>query len=88
MQDSVLDQPVVDQTGLPGKYDFTLTWTPGESEFAGFGDHIPTSVGDDATLPPDLFTALRSRPVGIEVEGCEGAGRRSSLTTLKNLPEN
>ena len=70
MQDSVLDRPVVDQTGLPGKYDFTLTWTPGESEFAGFGDHIPTSVGDDATLPPDLFTALREQ-LGLRLKAAK-----------------
>jgi uncharacterized protein (TIGR03435 family) len=32
-----LGKPVVDDTGLRGGYNFTLTWTPGEGERAGVG---------------------------------------------------
>jgi uncharacterized protein (TIGR03435 family) len=37
MQLAVLDRPVIDKTGLQGRYDFTLTWTPDETQFASFG---------------------------------------------------
>ena len=33
MQTLVLDRPVVDKTGLDTRYDFTLDWTPDETQF-------------------------------------------------------
>jgi uncharacterized protein (TIGR03435 family) len=35
MQRLVLDRPVIDKTGLKGKYDFDLLWRPDESQFGG-----------------------------------------------------
>jgi uncharacterized protein (TIGR03435 family) len=57
MQTAVLDRPVVDQTGLTGKYDFLLKWTPDESQFGGMGIKVPPP-SDAADAPPPLFTAL------------------------------
>jgi len=45
----MVDRPVVDQTNLPGRYDFTLLWTPDTIH------HQPT---DEA---PDLFTAIQEQ---------------------------
>lgn len=61
MEDPILERPVVDQTGLAGRYDFKLTWTPTGSEFAEYGVHAPASAGDDPNAPPDLFTAMREQ---------------------------
>ncbi len=69
MQTAVLDRPVVDQTGLPGRYDFTLTWTPDESQFGGLGIRVPPPA-DDAAAPPGLFTAIQEQ-LGLKLESAK-----------------
>jgi uncharacterized protein (TIGR03435 family) len=59
MQLAVLDRPVLDRTGLQGRWDFTLTWTPDETQFASFGVRIPAS--SDPNAPPVLFTAVQEQ---------------------------
>ena len=66
MQGSVMDRPVVDQTGLPGRWDFTLTWTPDETQFGGRGGQAPPQA-DTAEVPPDLFTAVQQQ-LGLKME--------------------
>lgn len=61
MQSTVLDRPVVDKTGLKGRWDFTLKWTPDESQFAGMGIKIPPPSADDANAAPPLFTAIQEQ---------------------------
>ena len=61
MQSAVLDRPVVDKTGLAGRWDFTLTWTPDESQFAGMGVKVPPPAADDANAAPPLFTAIQEQ---------------------------
>jgi uncharacterized protein (TIGR03435 family) len=56
MQRAILDRPVVDKTGLTGRYDFDLEWAPDESQFGG--DLPPASA--DAPNPP-LFTAIQQQ---------------------------
>jgi uncharacterized protein (TIGR03435 family) len=59
LQGSVLDRPVVDQTGLPEKYDFVLKFTPDPGQMAGFGPQPPASDNPDSA--PDLFTAFQQQ---------------------------
>jgi uncharacterized protein (TIGR03435 family) len=66
MQLAVLDRPVVDKTGLQGRYDFTLTWTPDETQFTGFGVRIPPP-STDPNAPPVLFTAIQEQ-LGLKFE--------------------
>jgi uncharacterized protein (TIGR03435 family) len=66
MQSAVLDRPVVDQTGLDGKWDFILKWTPDESQFAGLGVKVPPP-SDAADAPPPLFTAIQEQ-LGLKLE--------------------
>jgi uncharacterized protein (TIGR03435 family) len=65
MQGAVLDRPVVDHTGLTGKWDFTLKWTPDETQFGAMGIH-PPPPSDNATTP-DLFTAIQEQ-AGLKLE--------------------
>jgi uncharacterized protein (TIGR03435 family) len=51
-----LDRPVVDQTGLTGRYDFRLLWTFDESK-------APT----DGSAAPGIFTAIQEQ-IGLKLE--------------------
>jgi uncharacterized protein (TIGR03435 family) len=59
LQGSVLDKPVVDQTGLTDKYDFTVKFTPEAGQMAGFGPQPPAVDSPDA--PPDVFAAFEQQ---------------------------
>jgi uncharacterized protein (TIGR03435 family) len=63
MQAGVMDRPLVDQTELPGRYDFQLKWTPDESQFVQFrgtGRVVPPPT-DDPNAPPSLYTAIQEQ---------------------------
>ncbi len=69
LQRTVLDRPVVDETGLRDRYDFVLQWTPDESQFIQFqgtGVHVPSGSGD-VNAPPGLFTAIQNQ-LGLKLE--------------------
>jgi uncharacterized protein (TIGR03435 family) len=70
MQSSVMDKPVVDHTGLTDKYDFTLKWTPDDSQFAQFrgtNPQQPPAAGDNPNAPPSLYTAMPEQ-LGLKIE--------------------
>jgi len=54
LQRFVLDRPAVDQTGIEGKFDLVLKWTP-------------DGVAGDAAAPPSLFTAVREQ-LGLKLQ--------------------
>lgn len=56
LQRALLDRPVVDKTGLPGKYDFDLEWAPDETQFGG---EVPVASAD-APSPP-FFSAIQQQ---------------------------
>jgi uncharacterized protein (TIGR03435 family) len=66
LQGSVLDRPVVNNTGLQGHWDFTLKWTPDESQFGGLGIKVPPP-SNAADAPPPLFTAIQEQ-IGLKLE--------------------
>ena len=66
MQGAVMDKPVADQTGLTDRYDFTLNWTPDESQFAVLGGYKPPAQ-EDPNAPPSLYTALQEQ-LGLKLE--------------------
>lgn len=71
-----LHSTVVDKTGLTGKYDFDLKWTPDESEGPMFKspEESHGGNGDAAPAPttgPSIFTALQEQ-LGLKLESQKG----------------
>jgi uncharacterized protein (TIGR03435 family) len=66
LQFVVSDRAVVDKTGIAGMFDFSLNWTPDESQFAGMGIHVPPPA-DNPNAPPGLFTAIQEQ-LGLKLE--------------------
>ena len=66
LQRGILDRPVVDKTGLSGRYDFELEWTPDESQFGGT---LPRGVPD--TDRPGLLAAMQEQ-LGLRIEAARG----------------
>jgi len=56
----VLDRPVVDQTGLTGRYDFTVAFTPDDSLFHGHPPPFPKPA-DGVEPAPGLFDAIQQQ---------------------------
>ena len=57
---SQMERPVVDKTGLTGKYDFVLEWTPDIG-----------AAGDSTPVGPTIFTALQEQ-LGLRLEAQKG----------------
>jgi len=57
LQMAVLDRPVINQTKIEGKFDFTLDWMPDEFQFASFGPlpQLPDSG------KPNIFQAFQEQ---------------------------
>jgi uncharacterized protein (TIGR03435 family) len=66
MQETVMDRPVIDQTGLTGRYDFALNWTPDDSQFGGMGGKLPPPT-DATNPPPNLYTAIQEQ-IGLKLD--------------------
>jgi uncharacterized protein (TIGR03435 family) len=60
LQSLVLDRPVVDQTGLTGKYDITVTFTPDDSLFNGQPIGVPKPA-EGIEPAPGLFDAIQQQ---------------------------
>jgi uncharacterized protein (TIGR03435 family) len=66
LQRAVLDRPVVDKTGLTGKYDFDLEWAQDESQFNG----EVGAASADANASP-FFTAIQQQ-LGLKLVAAKG----------------
>jgi uncharacterized protein (TIGR03435 family) len=65
MQRYVMDRPVVDQTGISGKYNFNLDWTPDETQFPDVSGQLPPATSK--VEHPDLYTAIQQQ-LGLRPE--------------------
>jgi len=62
MQAIALDRPVIDQTGLEGRFDFDLNWKRDDSQFAGIVATVPPLA--DAT---PLYIAIQEQ-IGLKLD--------------------
>lgn len=69
------DRPVVDQTSLPGRYDFTLKWT------------YEVSKENDPGMPPSLFTAMREQ-LGLRMDAVRGSAEVLVIDHAERPSEN
>jgi uncharacterized protein (TIGR03435 family) len=69
-----LGRPVIDKTGLTGRYDIALKWTPDDNQSVS-----PLGGGPDGGIPaapsdasgPSLFTAIQEQ-LGLKLESAKG----------------
>jgi uncharacterized protein (TIGR03435 family) len=66
LQGLILDRPVVDQTGLTGKYDFSFTFTPDDTMFNGHPPPLPAKT-DTTEAAPSLFEAFQQQ-LGLKLD--------------------
>jgi uncharacterized protein (TIGR03435 family) len=67
-----LGRRVIDKTGLSGKYDFELTWTPTQPSAAPLSPPPQTAESALAADPgPSIFTALQEQ-LGLRLESEKG----------------
>ncbi len=85
LQGSVLDRPVVDQSGLAGRFDFVLNWTPDDSQFAGMGMKAPATDKPDAA--PPLFTAIQEQ-LGLRLEATRAMAQVFAIDHVEKPSEN
>jgi len=68
-----MNRPIVNQTGLDGRYDFTLTWTPDSSQ---------TTDG-----APGIFTAAQEQ-LGLKIEATKGPAQVYIIDHIERPSEN
>jgi uncharacterized protein (TIGR03435 family) len=98
MLSNQLDLPVVDMTGLTGKYDYTLYFAP--EGMAGMrlpgglppppppgeaGGGMPAASAPDAQSNPNLFTALQEQ-LGLKLEQRKGPVELLVIDHLERAP--
>lgn len=65
MQRVMLDRPVVDQSGLTGRYNIALKWAPDDTQFSQMNLRLAPPPGADPL--PDLVTAFQEQ-LGLKLE--------------------
>src|SRR5665213_897312 len=71
LQGNLMDRPVVNRTGLTGKDDFTLKFTPDPSQLASLGS-LPPGTASDPDEHPDIYVAFQQQ-LGLKLESTKTA---------------
>jgi bla regulator protein blaR1 len=67
----MLQSPVIDKTGLTGKYNFEMKWTPDSGPGEAPEDRADVPAADAAG--PTMFTAMKEQ-LGLELKSARGPG--------------
>jgi uncharacterized protein (TIGR03435 family) len=81
LQRSPLDRPVVDRTGLSGRYDFDLQFAPDDRLWNGI---LPRPENSDE---PDLFKAVQEQ-LGLQLEATKGQVDALVIDRIERPSEN
>ena len=88
LQLRVLDRPVIDQTGLTDRYDFTLNWRPDEFQFPRATAALrAAAVSTGADTLPDLFTAFQEQ-LGLKLNTTKAPADMLVIDNVSKLSEN
>lgn len=81
-----LDRPILDETRLTGRYDFTLDWTPDDSQFDGMGSRLasPSEVSGNW---PSLYTAVQEQ-LGLKLEATKASASVLVIDRVEKPSEN
>jgi len=82
LQRAAMNRPVIDQTGITGRYDFDLDWLPDDTQFGGLG----LKPNPDAPKP-DLWAALQQQ-LGLKLEATKGQVETLVVDRYKPPSEN
>jgi uncharacterized protein (TIGR03435 family) len=82
LQRSALENPVLDRTGLSGRYDFDLEFTPDETVFGGV-----LGKGTADSTKPNLFTAVQQQ-LGLKLEAAKGPVQALVIDHVERPSEN
>ena len=80
---SIMGRPVVDKTGITGKFDFDLEFLPDESS-AGLRVRLASSDSPNAT---SIFTAIQEQ-LGLKLESTRGPGEFLVIDHIERPSEN
>jgi uncharacterized protein (TIGR03435 family) len=75
-----LDRTVIDKTGLTGRYDFHLQWTP---------DNVANNAANNgaADAPPTIFTAIEEQ-LGLKLQPAKGPAQTLVIDHVEQPTEN
>ena len=66
----LLDRPCVDQTGLSGRYEFSLVWTPDRPQAPPAANPNALATPDNGDAFPDLFASTQQQ-LGLKLDAAK-----------------
>jgi uncharacterized protein (TIGR03435 family) len=81
-----LDRPILDRTGLTGRYDFKLNWTPDDAQWSSVVPNVPRP-SDDANPAPPLYTALQEQ-LGLKFSAVKALAEVFVINHVEKPSEN